>query len=83
MNEILQFDICHIDNTTKIAKLTVLWNNVIKVYQFSDDMTSAQLINELTPPADKSYTSAVVDHNIYALIEGQLVAYRNKPGSSF
>jgi hypothetical protein len=83
LNEMLQFDLCHIDTTAKTAKLTVLWNNVIKVYHFSLDMTTAQLMNELTPPAGKSYSSAIIEHNIYALIEGQLVAYRSKPNSPF
>ena len=76
-------DLCHIDTTNNIAKITLLWNNVIKVYHFSLDMTTATLVTELIPPAGKSYTSAIIEHSIYALIEGQLAVYRSKPNSTF
>lgn len=39
-------------------------------------MLSVKMSQEFTPPKGKFYTSAVIDHNFYALIEGQLIAYR-------
>jgi hypothetical protein len=56
----LQFDLCHIDINSKIAKITLLWNSVIKVYHFSLDMATATLVEELTPPSGKLYTGAII-----------------------
>jgi hypothetical protein len=59
-----------------MIKAVVVWNTVLKVYKFSTDLLSVKLSQEFTPPKGKYYTSAVIDHNFYALIEGQLIAYR-------
>jgi|LakMenEpi03Aug12_release.lakeMendotaPanAssembly.Ray.scaffolds.fasta_scaffold496988_1 hypothetical protein len=66
-----------------MLKIVAVWDNVIRVYHFSTDAKNATLVNELTPPKDKIYTSAIIDHNVYALIEGQLVSYRMKPNSTY
>jgi hypothetical protein len=65
-----------------MIKIVAVWNSVLKVYNFSLDLRSSSLTNELTPPAGKYYTSAAIDHNFYALVEGQLVAYRSKANST-
>lgn len=49
---------------------------MIMVYHFDLNVTIGELTLELTPPKGKFYTGAVIDHNFYALIEGQLVTYR-------
>jgi hypothetical protein len=51
-----------------MLKIVAVWNNAIRVYHFSIDAKNATLVNELTPPKDKIYSSAVIDRNIYALI---------------
>ena len=51
-----------------MLKIVSVWDNAIRVYHFSTDAKNATLVNELTPPKDKIYTSAIIDHNVYALI---------------
>lgn len=64
-----------------MIKAVILWDSVMKVYHFSLDVKKAEVVNELTPPTGKLYTSAAIDHDFYALVEGQLVAYRTRNGS--
>ena len=64
----LQFELCHIDAEKNMLKIVAVWDNSIRVYHFSTDAKNATLVNELTPPKDKIYTSAIIDHNVYALI---------------
>lgn len=59
-----------------MIKAVVVWNTVLKVYKFATDFLSVKLFQEFTPPKGKYYTSAIIDHNFYALIEGQMIAYR-------
>lgn len=51
-----------------MIKIVVLWNIALKVYHFSIDNKKAELVNELNPPSGKLYTSAIINHNFYALI---------------
>lgn len=62
-----------------MIKIVAVWDNVIKVYHFSFDLKEVSLAHEFTPPAGKVYTGAAIDHDYYALIQGQLVAYRRTP----
>lgn len=72
----LKFELCHVDGAKNWMKVILVWDSSIQIYHFSLDLKSTTLTQALVPPTGKLYTSAVVDHNIYALIEGQLVAYR-------
>lgn len=62
-----------------MIKIVAVWDSVIKVYHFSFDLKEVSLAHEFTPPAGKIYTGAAIDHDYYALVEGQLVAYRRTP----
>ena len=75
-SNMLKFEICHVDGAKNWMKVVLVWDSQIQIYHFSLDLKSTTLTQALVPPTGKLYTSIVVDHNIYALIEGQLVAYR-------
>lgn len=75
-NNMLNFELCHVDTSKNWMKVVLVWDSQIQIYHFSLDLKSATLTQALVPPTSKLYTSVVIDHNIYALIEGQLIAYR-------